>query len=45
VGAIVAAVGGPAAVALAAVLAGVLIERYQFFVASVVSRMPGGFRR
>jgi len=45
VGAIVAAAGGPAAVALAAVLAGVLIERYQFFVASVVSRMPGGFRR
>ena len=36
---------GFAVLALAAVLAGALIERYQFFVASVVPRMPGGFRR
>lgn len=34
-----------AALALAAVLGGALIERYQFFVASVSPRMPGGFRR
>ncbi len=36
---------GAMAVALAAVVAGELIERYQFFVASVAPRMPGGFRR
>jgi hypothetical protein len=31
--------------ALAATMVGALIERYQFFVASVAPRMPGGFRR
>lgn len=34
-----------AALALVAVVAGALIERYEFFVASVTPRMPGGFRR
>lgn len=36
---------GVVAVALVAIAAGELIERYQFFVASVAPRMPGGFRR
>jgi formate dehydrogenase iron-sulfur subunit len=34
-----------AGAALTATMVGALIERYQFFVASVVPRMPGGFRR
>lgn len=34
-----------AVVALACTVAASLIERYQFFVASVAPRMPGGFRR
>lgn len=41
-------VGAPTVVlaaALVAIVAGELIERYQFFVASVAPRMPGGFRR
>lgn len=34
-----------AAAGLASVVSGELIERYQYFVASVTPRMPGGFRR
>jgi hypothetical protein len=36
---------GLATAAPGATLVGALVERYQFFVASVVPRMPGGFRR
>lgn len=36
---------GVAGVAALAAVAGEFVERYQFFVASVAPRMPGGFRR